>query len=162
MAHLLLVPAAGHAPVQMTHDGPVSRTSTSIPPSRARPGDGVRAAVAGRRMPTWTSHICMQRLLGRIVGMIKPLEAKAMPDYCLWIRFSDGVEGEVDLSALVGQGVFEAWKDPGAFKDVTIGPGRSLSWGDEIDLCADSLYLEITGKKPEEVFEKLRTAEVNA
>ena len=94
--------------------------------------------------------------------MIKPLEAKAMPDYCLWIRFSDGVEGEVDLSALVGQGVFEAWKDPGAFKDVTIGPGRSLSWGDEIDLCADSLYLEITGKKPEEVFEKLRTAEVNA
>lgn len=104
----------------------------------------------------------MQRLLARIVGMIKPLVVRAKPDYRLWIRFSDGVEGEVDLTKLVGQGVFEAWEEPGVFESVTIGPGRSLAWGAEIDLCADSLYLEITGKKPEEVFERLRSAEVDA
>jgi hypothetical protein len=30
------------------------------------------------------------------------------PNYRVWIRFDDGIEGEVDLSYLVGQGVFEA------------------------------------------------------
>ena len=43
-------------------------------------------------------------------------------------------------------------------------PGRGVSWGDEVELCADSLYLMITGKRPEELFETLgsTTAAVDA
>jgi hypothetical protein len=37
---------------------------------------------------------------------------EARPVYQIRIRFADGVEGEVDLSELVGHGVFELWKDP--------------------------------------------------
>lgn len=81
---------------------------------------------------------------------------KALEDYQLWIKFSDGVEGIVNLSHLVGQGVFDLWNDYEAFQRVSIGPSGELVWGAEIDLCPDALYLKVTGKKPEELFPKLR------
>ncbi len=36
--------------------------------------------------------------------------AEARPNYRVWIRFAHGVEGEVDLSELVGQEVFRSWE----------------------------------------------------
>ena len=94
--------------------------------------------------------------------MLKISSAKALPDYKIWIQYSDGVEGEVDLSYLVGKGVFSAWKDANVFQTFRVENGRSITWTDEIDLCADSLYLEITGKAPEDIFPKLRMEDVNA
>lgn len=87
--------------------------------------------------------------------MLQPIEVKALPEYRLWLRFSDGVEGEVDLSPFRGRGVFTLWDDPRAFEAVRIGPGRAISWSDEVELCPDSLYLQITGKRPEELFRDL-------
>jgi hypothetical protein len=104
----------------------------------------------------------MRTLIARIVGMIKILEARAMRGHRLWLRFDDGVEGEVDLSHLVGEGVFKAWEDPEVFARVSVEGGRSVAWDGDIDLCADSLYLEVTGKTPGELFEKPRGAEVDA
>ena len=76
-----------------------------------------------------------------------------MPDHRLKLRFDDGVEGVANLSTEVGKGLFAAWKDPKHFASVKIEHGgRSLEWPGEIDLCADALYLEITGMKPEELF----------
>ncbi|HEX7050878.1 MAG TPA: DUF2442 domain-containing protein [Longimicrobiales bacterium] len=46
--------------------------------------------------------------------------AEARPNYRLWIRFADGEEGEVDLSSLVGKGVFSRWEDPAAFEKVYV------------------------------------------
>ena len=90
--------------------------------------------------------------------MIKIIEAHALDLYRLYVRFSDGAEGEVDLSALAGQGVFAAWSDPLFFERVQINSsGRSLEWGDQIDLCADSLYLSLTGRTVQELFPKLAT-----
>lgn len=80
------------------------------------------------------------------------IEVEARPDFRLWLRFSDDVTGEVDLSHLAGRGVFEAWNRPGVFESVRPGPGGSVAWTDEIELCPDSLYLKITGNCPEEVF----------
>ncbi len=88
--------------------------------------------------------------------MIKPVVIKALPNYRVYVKFSDGVEGEVDLSELVGQGVFEAWKDERLFETVHIGSGRQIQWNDEIELCPDALYLRLTGKTPEELFPELR------
>jgi hypothetical protein len=48
--------------------------------------------------------------------MIRPIAVTALPNYHIHIAFSDAVEGEVDLSDLPGQGVFEAWKDQGFLK----------------------------------------------
>lgn len=94
--------------------------------------------------------------------MLKIISAKSCTAYKIWLRYSDGVEGEVDLSHLVGKGVFSAWKDKKVFQSFRVKNGRVVIWTDEIDLCADSLYLEITGKTPEDVFPMLRMENVNA
>lgn len=81
--------------------------------------------------------------------------AQTLPDYKLKLRFDDGVEGVVNLSGEVGKGVFAAWQDPKHFSSVKIvHNGRALEWPGEIDLCADALYLEITGMKVEDLFPK--------
>lgn len=85
-----------------------------------------------------------------------PIAVKALEDYRLWVRFSDGVEGIVDLSGYVGKGVFAIWNDYQAFRNVHIGPGGEIAWSEQVDLCPDAIYLKITGKKPEEIFPKLQ------
>ena len=89
-------------------------------------------------------------------------EVKVSPNYCLDLAFDDGVCGVVDLSAMVGQGVFAAWRDPQVFEAVRIGAFGELIWGDSIDLCPDALYLKVTGKKAEDVFPALRPEPTHA
>ena len=36
------------------------------------------------------------------------VEVQPEPEYKVWLRFEDGVEGEADLSVLVGRGVLKA------------------------------------------------------
>lgn len=92
------------------------------------------------------------------ITSVQPLQ-----DHKLKIRFADGVEGVVNLSAEAGKGMFAAWKDPKHFASVKIvHNGRSLEWPGEIDLCADALYLEITGMKPEELFPALQSEPTHA
>ncbi|HYC53451.1 MAG TPA: DUF2442 domain-containing protein [Candidatus Binatia bacterium] len=84
--------------------------------------------------------------------MPRPIAARPLPNYRLWLRYDDGVEGEVDLSDLVGCGVFEAWSRPGVFETVTIGDHGAIAWGEDLDLCPDALYMQLTGKSAAEVF----------
>jgi len=88
--------------------------------------------------------------------MRKISKVKALREYRLELEFDDGVSGTVDLSYLVGKGVFALWCDRPAFERVRIGSSGELVWGDQIDLCPDALYLKATGKKPEDVFPALR------
>ena len=88
--------------------------------------------------------------------MRKICKVKVLQGYRLELAFDNGVSGVVDLSDLVGKGVFALWRDRHAFEQVRIGSFGELAWGDQIDLCPDSLYLKATGKKPEEVFPALR------
>jgi len=89
--------------------------------------------------------------------MFKPILVKPLSNYQLWIKYSDGVEGKVDLSHLAGKGVFALWNDYAHFEKVYIGDNNQIAWSEEIDLCPDALYLKITGKAPEEIFPSLRT-----
>ena len=88
--------------------------------------------------------------------MFKPIEVKALQDYKLWVKYADGAEGEVDLSHLVGKGVFALWNDYAAFEKVYIGSHGEIAWSDEIDICPDKVYGDITGKTPEELFPNLK------
>ena len=59
--------------------------------------------------------------------------------------------------------MFAPWKDAKVFTAVKIGRGgRALVWPDEIDLCADALYLEITGQRPEDLFPGLKREAAHA
>ncbi|MCY3643000.1 MAG: hypothetical protein OXH67_04275 [Acidimicrobiaceae bacterium] len=39
-----------------------------------------------------------------------------------------------------------------------LGPDGSIACSDDVDMCGDALYLEITGMAPEELFPRLRDA----
>ena len=88
--------------------------------------------------------------------MHKVTHVAALPDYHLDVRFDDDTTGIVDLSHLVGKGVFKAWHRPEAFQEVRIGESGELVWDDGIDLCPDSLYLQVTGQRAEDVFPSLK------
>jgi hypothetical protein len=78
--------------------------------------------------------------------MYKIVEAQARPGYRLWVRFEDGVEGEVDLSDLVGKGVFKRWENEEEFHKVYIDPETlTVAWPGGIDLAPDALHQDIAG-----------------
>ncbi len=76
------------------------------------------------------------------------IEARALENYRIYLKFEDGVEGEIDLSAFVQfAGVFEALKEPGQFAQLAIDPELgSIHWPSGADLDPDVLYSKLTGK----------------
>jgi len=84
--------------------------------------------------------------------VVKITEVKSLQNYKLFLRFNDGVSGIVDLSDMAGRGVFEAWTQDRVFEQVRITELGALEWPGELDLCADALYLKLTGKQPEIFF----------
>ncbi|MBM3269424.1 MAG: DUF2442 domain-containing protein [Candidatus Sericytochromatia bacterium] len=78
--------------------------------------------------------------------MARIVAAKSAGEFKLHLRFDNGVEGTVDLSRLVGRGVFAAWSQPGVFESVAIDQDfGTVEWPGGIDLCPDSLYAQLTG-----------------
>ena len=83
--------------------------------------------------------------------MVRPTEVHPRAGYRIRLRYADGVAGEIDLSHLAGKGVFIIWYEPGYFEKVHITSHRAIAWDDDIELCADALYMQLTGKSVEEV-----------
>ncbi len=94
--------------------------------------------------------------------MHKIIKADVLDGYRLDLVFQDGTHGTVDLSDLAGRGVFSLWNDYAEFRKVRIGTTGELVWADQIDLCPDSLYLKVTGKKPEDIFPRLKHQRTHA
>ena len=90
--------------------------------------------------------------------MLRLTQVKPLPGYRIWIRYDDGVSGEIDLSHLAGKGVFKIWDEPGRFENVRIDAYGAIAWGDDIDMCRYALYMELTGKSWEELPDKARAA----
>ena len=94
--------------------------------------------------------------------MKNAVQARPLAGYRLWLKYADGVEGEVDLSDLVGRGVFKAWSDRKVFEAVTVDESGAIVWPGDIDLCPDALYLRLTGKAAEDIFPGLKSTPVHA
>ncbi|MEZ4828238.1 MAG: DUF2442 domain-containing protein [Bacteroidia bacterium] len=81
---------------------------------------------------------------------IKPLEG-----FKIWLKYEDGSEGVVDLTHLVGKGVFKAWGKELKFEKAYIDKeSGALSWSEEIDICPDNLYFKLKKIDPRDVFLK--------
>ena len=69
-------------------------------------------------------------------------EVRAERNYRLFVRFFDGTEGTVDMSALVhspNPGVFGALADPARFAEARVELG-TVSWPEGLDLAPDAMY----------------------
>lgn len=69
----------------------------------------------------------------KIVG-VEPVD-----DYKLILEFDNGEKKIKDMKPYLEKGVFSKLKDEEFFKKVKISFG-TISWDNDIDLCADSLY----------------------
>ena len=84
--------------------------------------------------------------------MIDPIAVEPLDGFRIRLKYADGVSGVVDLSDMAGKGVFERWNEPGYFSRVYVTSHKSIAWDDDLELCADSLYIEITGKTLGEMY----------
>lgn len=69
------------------------------------------------------------------------VDVKYVRDYVIWVRFNDGIDGEVDLSAELEGEVFGPLKDKKLFKTVKVDPLlQTVVWDNEADLAPEFLY----------------------
>jgi hypothetical protein len=61
--------------------------------------------------------------------------------------------GVIDLSANVGHGIFAVLADEAFFRTAHIGQYGQIAWSEDIELCPDAAYEDITGK-PVEAFSR--------
>lgn len=69
------------------------------------------------------------------------IEVKPLEDYKLMLVFENEEKRIKDMKPYLEKGVFKKLKDEEFFKTVKILYG-AISWAGEIELCADSLYMD--------------------
>ena len=89
---------------------------------------------------------------------IDPIAVQPRDGFRIWVRYEDGVEGEIDLSHLAGKGVFKAWEDREFFEGVHISnEGGCVCWGCppgsdmELDIAPETGYAYLIGITREQI-----------
>jgi hypothetical protein len=78
--------------------------------------------------------------------MIRPNKVEALSGFRIRVAYPDGTAGVLDLSADVGRGVFVPLSDEAFFQTVHIGRFGQIAWSEDIEICPDAAYQEITGR----------------
>ena len=82
-----------------------------------------------------------------VVQLPRLVAVEAREAFRLWVSFSDGTEGEVDMSKEAEKAP-PGWFDPGFFSTARIrGNGFAVVWGDEKqwDACPEAFWLTLNG-----------------
>ena len=74
------------------------------------------------------------------------VEVKPLENHTLFVRFRDGVSGQIQLRAEQLTGVLAALQDPRFFGEVFVDAG-AVAWPGEIDLAPDAMYAEVLQKQ---------------
>ena len=69
------------------------------------------------------------------------VDAKYIKDFIVWVRFDDGVQGEIDLKPELYGPVFEPLLDPSQFRKFFIHPEfHTLVWESGADIAPEFLH----------------------
>jgi len=80
--------------------------------------------------------------------MHRVTECKASPDYRLWLKFDDGVQGSIFLGNLLEVSAFCAWRDVEEFCRATVDrKSATVVWAGGIRLDPDILYQDLLASK---------------
>ncbi|GAA6746890.1 DUF2442 domain-containing protein [Thermus brockianus] len=78
--------------------------------------------------------------------VVEVVEARPLEGLKLWLRFSDGKEGVVDLEGLELPGLLSRLRDPGFFAQVRVDPELGAPvWPGGLDLDPLVLYAQALG-----------------
>ena len=73
--------------------------------------------------------------------MIRIQKARHVSGYVLWLEFSDGVVGEVDLARELDGEVFEPLRDPAVFRSFALHPElHTVAWPNGADFAPEFLH----------------------
>jgi hypothetical protein len=73
--------------------------------------------------------------------MVDVVEAKYVQGHTLWLKFEDGVSGEVDLSGELQGPVFEPLRDPSYFRQFVLSADLgTVSWPNGADFAPEFLH----------------------
>jgi hypothetical protein len=73
--------------------------------------------------------------------MPRLLEARYVRDFVIWLRFSDGTQGEVDLAGELTGPIFEPLHDPAYFRCFILSPDlHTIVWPNGADLAPEFLH----------------------
>ena len=68
------------------------------------------------------------------------VEGRHIAGYTIWLRFSDGAEGEIDLTEVLHGPIFEPLKNPEVFREFIVHPElRTLVWPNGADFAPEFL-----------------------
>lgn len=73
--------------------------------------------------------------------LIHVLEAQHRGQHRVWLRFDDGVDGEVDLAAVLEGEVFEPLRDPQYFARFVVDD--TLLWPNGADFAPEFLHARV-------------------
>ena len=69
------------------------------------------------------------------------VDVKYVRDYVIWVKFNDGIDGEVDLSAELEGEVFGPLKDKTLFQTAKVDSlFQTVVWDNGADLAPEFLY----------------------
>ena len=71
--------------------------------------------------------------------LVHVVEARATGGFRVWLRFNDGLAGEIDLADQLGGEIFEPLRDEGYFGAFRL-EGHTLTWPNGADLAPEFLH----------------------
>ena len=79
--------------------------------------------------------------------MVRVIHVRHVRDYVVWLRFSDGTEGEVDLREELHGEVFEPLRDRKLFHSVAVHPEwHTIAWPNGADFAPEFLHAAVAAR----------------
>jgi hypothetical protein len=78
--------------------------------------------------------------------LVRVVDVRPVRDHVLWLRFSDGAEGEVDVEPLLDRGLLAELRNPELFAQVRL-EGITVAWPNGVDLHPGSLHDRLVASK---------------
>jgi hypothetical protein len=79
--------------------------------------------------------------------LVEVVEARYLGGYRVWLRFDDGLVGELDLASELYGEVFEPLKDPEFFRAFVVD--HTLTWPNGADFAPEYLHERLAAIRPD-------------
>ncbi len=83
--------------------------------------------------------------------LVRVKDVKPVSGFVVHVWFSNGTDRHIDLEKYLHGGVFEEIRSsPEIFRSIRVTEGRTIGWGENVDIDPDTLYYELTPAWAEE------------